>query len=272
MIFIDDYDDNSEYIVPALYRIMAAISYFNLKKECNETVKLMSWDDPAWKIVERDLKNNDTKIDFVIKSVYDKRFIDMSVSNCEEIRDIEAIFQNHNESEILRPSVNVTKTDRIKIYNARLLKFKNSFNAAFIGDPIIFEANEKTTFIKNITKTVNLKFDGMGIGHTKRVIAYYNLRRCNMIFRYLIDFEIDGDASITIKSHCSNNETRTLNLTKFLNENPEILSNLDFFDDNIKLENSNGTFILRNFPTKQTTESVIMSGYFCCIPYRESSP
>lgn len=251
---------------------MAAISYLNLKIDCNETVKMISWEDPAWKIVERDLKNNDTKIDFVIKSVHDKRFIDMSVSNCEEIKDIEAFIQNHNETEILNPSVNVTKTDRIKIYNARLLTFKNPFNAAFIGDPIIFEANEKINFIKNITKTVDLKFDGIVIGHTKRVIAYYNLRRSNMIFRYLIDFELDEDASISIKGHCSNNETRTLSLTKFLNENPEILPNLNFFNNKIELENSNGTFILRNFPTRQTTESVRMSGYFCCIPYKKSSP
>lgn len=261
MIFIDDYDDyNIEYT--ALYRIKEGISYVILKKDCNETVKMTSYEDPAWDIIEQDLKNNDTKIDFVIKGVYDRRYIDMIVWDSKETEDIEEIFENDSESEFKVPVVNVTKTDRIKINNAQLLSFKNAFNAAFIGDPIIFEANEKTTNIKNISGTVNLKFRATSISPRQKLKLHYKLRRSLIVFRYLIDFEIDEDASITTNRHCSNTKSHIISLTKFLNENPDIFSNLDFFKDNIKLENSNGTFILRNFPTTQTSESVIISTYW----------
>lgn len=49
---------------------MGRISYAILKKHCNETTESAFWD-----ILRKDFGNNDTKIEFVMKEVYDKRFI-----------------------------------------------------------------------------------------------------------------------------------------------------------------------------------------------------
>lgn len=243
-----------------IFRMMKVISYAASKRDCNETMKITSWEDPAWEITDKDSEKNDTSMKFVIKGVYDKRFFDMSVSDSEFTRGNMITI----ESESGYASVNLTKTDRIKIYNAHLLSFKNAFNAAIIGDPIIFEANENTTYIKNVFGTVNLMFDGTMVTPNHKYTFSYNLRRSQMVFKYFIDFEVDEDSSIVTKGHCSNTETRTISLTKFLDENPDVFPNLDTFGDNIKLEKLNGTYVLRNIAAKQIFESVIMAGYSCC--------